>query len=89
MQISNPNPNTIQDALLKEFVDEAKDLSKKVDQTITEWKASDNDGVHLEKKTSASLELLREALTDKINDVTVSDWVPKKDSANFESDAFL
>ena len=36
MQINNPNPNTIQDALLKEFVDEAKDLSKKVDQMITE-----------------------------------------------------
>ena len=39
------------------------------DWTITEWKASDNDGVHLGKKTSASLALLREALTDKINDV--------------------
>ena len=36
---------------------------------ITEWKASNNNGVHLGKKTSASLELLREALTDKINDV--------------------
>ena len=33
------------------------------------WKASNNDGVHLGKKTSASLALLREALKDKINDV--------------------
>jgi hypothetical protein len=55
--------------LLKEFVDEAKDLSKKVDRTITEWKDGDNDWVQLGKKTSANLELLREALMDKINDV--------------------
>ena len=69
LQISNPNPNTIQDALLKEFVDEAKDLSKNVEQTITKWKVSNKDGIHLGKNTSASLELLREALTDKIKDV--------------------
>ena len=55
--------------LTRPFVNEAKDLSKKVEQMITGWKASDNDGIHLGKKTSASLELLREALTDKINDV--------------------
>ena len=36
-QTHNSNPNTLQDNLLKEFVDEAKDLSKKVDWTITEW----------------------------------------------------
>ena len=68
-QTHNTNPNTLQDDLLKEFVNEAKDLSKKVDRTVTEWKDGNNDGVHLGKKTSANLELLREALIDKINDV--------------------
>ena len=67
MQKHNPNPNTLQNALLNEFVDEAKDLSKKVDRSITDWKASNKDGIHLGKKTSASLELLREALTDKMS----------------------
>ena len=54
---------------LKNLSTRPKISQKKVDQTITEWKASNNDGIHLGKKTSASLELLREALTDKINDV--------------------
>ena len=74
MQTHNPNPNTLQNALLNEFVDEAKDLSKKVDRTITEWKASNNDGIHLRKKTSASLELLREALTDKMSTKHGQTW---------------
>ena len=74
MQTHNPNPNTLQNALLNEFVDEAKDLSKKVDRTITDWKASNNDGIHLRKKTSASLELLREALTDKMSTKHGQTW---------------
>ena len=50
-----------------------------MDRTITARKASNNDGVHLGKKTSASLELLREALKDKINDVNET-WEEMEDS---------
>ena len=70
IQTNNPNPNRLQDDLLKEFVDKEKiSQRKRTGQLLIEWKASDNDGVHLGKKTSASLALLREAFTDKINDV--------------------
>ena len=40
-----------------------------MDRTITAWKTSNNDGVNLGKKASANLELLREDLQDKLNDV--------------------
>ena len=59
----------IQNDILHKFVDEAIDLSQRVDQTITAWKTSNNNGVNLGKKTSANLELLRENLQDKLNDV--------------------
>ena len=40
-----------------------------MNRTITAWETSSNGSISLGKKTSANLELLREDLQDKLNDV--------------------
>ena len=58
----------IQDNLLVQFVNEATDLSHRVDRTITAWEARDGRA-SLRKKTATSLERMRGDLQDRLNDV--------------------
>ena len=58
----------MQEDLLKKFLDETTNLSRKVDKTIDTWENS-NGKASIGKKTAASLERLREVLKDRLTDV--------------------
>ena len=68
----------MQEDLLKKFLDETTNLSRKVDKTIDTWENS-NGKTNVSKKTAASLERLREILKDRLTDVNDT-WKEMEDS---------
>ena len=70
----------MQEDLLKKFLEETTNLSRKVDKTIDTWDNS-NGKANIGKKTAATLERLREILRDRLMDVNDT-WKEMEDSSN-------
>ena len=58
----------VQDEILKKFLDETTNLSRKIDKAIEAWESSDGKA-SIGKKTSINLERMREVLQDRLQDV--------------------
>ena len=68
----------MQEDLLKKFLDETTNLSRKIDKTIDIWETS-NGKASIGKKTAANLERLREILEDRLKDVNDT-WKEMEDN---------
>ena len=68
----------MQEDLLKKFLEETTNLSRKVDKAIDAWENS-NGKANIGKKTAANLERLREILRDRLMDINDT-WKEMEDS---------